>query len=280
MKFIDSHCHVHFRGYDADRAEVVERAREAGVGMIAVGTRYETSVEAVAFAEATPNTWAAIGIHPSHTYDVAYKDTNELPGSEDDGTTGEEFDFEKYEALARHPKVVAIGECGLDYFRLPENEAERAAIVEQQKAGLRDQILFATKVNKPLVIHCRDAHEDQITMLDEAIRAGALVARGVIHCFTGTAEEAARYHALGFYVSIPGIVTFAKNVADAVREIPLSQMIIETDSPYLAPKPHRGQRNEPAYVVETARAIAELKGITIDEVADVTTANAKKLFGI
>lgn len=278
MNLIDTHCHVHFPAYDADRAEVLERARAAGVAMITVGTRYETSVSAVAFAELHSDVWATIGIHPNHTYDVGFKDTNELPGHEHEGTLGEIFDTAKYEELARHQKVVAIGECGLDYYRLPEDPAARDAIIAKQKAGLKDQIDFATKVKKPLVIHCRDAHADQASIIDDALRGGGLPARGVIHCFTGTAEEASTYRSLGFYVSIPGIVTFAKNVQEAVRDIPLAQMVVETDAPYLAPKPYRGKRNEPAYVAETARAIAEIKGVSVDEVTAVTTQNAKSLF--
>ena len=149
-----------------------------------------------------------------------------------------------------------------------------------QTESVRAQLQFASEFNKPVVIHCRDAHADQAALLREEIARGGLQRRGVIHCFTGTADEAAMYRELGFLVSITGIVTFGKNVQEAVRQIPLSQIMLETDAPYLTPAPFRGKRNEPQYISHIAAKIAELHGVSVDEVARVTTENAVRLFGL
>jgi TatD DNase family protein len=188
--------------------------------------------------------------------------------------TAETFDVEYYRALAQHPKVVAIGEFGLDYYRVPEG-IDLEALKNLQKESVRQQLQFAVDMNKPVVIHCRDAHADQIELLKE--QPGC---RGVIHCFTGTAQEAAEYAKIGFLVSITGIVTFGKNIMDMVREVPLEQMMVETDSPYLTPAPYRGKRNEPANVALVAQKIAEIKGVSFEEVARRTTENAIRLFGL
>lgn len=274
MRLIDTHCHVHFVAYKDDMEEVVRRAQEAGVGMITVGTQSGTSKDAVAFAEVHEGVWATIGLHPGHIH-APYHDENEVEGKPE----AEVFDVEYYRELAQHPKVVAVGEFGLDYYRVPEG-IDVEAFKEKQREAVRQQLRFATEVNKPVVIHCRDAHADQIALLKEEIERGGLTRRGVIHCFTGTGEEAAKYREIGFLVSITGIVTFGKNIMDMVKEVPLEQMMIETDSPYLTPAPNRGKRNEPKNVEFVAQKIAELKGVSFEEVAKVTTENAAKLFGL
>ncbi len=192
-------------------------------------------------------------------------------------TRAEHFDPEYYRPLAQHPKVVAIGEFGLDYFRLPPG-VDLETVTTDQKIAVREQLKFASSVDKPVVIHCRDAHADQYRLLQDEIDNGGLKRRGVIHCFTGSAQEAAVYRELGFLVSITGIVTFAKDLQATVKNIPLEQMMIETDSPYLTPAPFRGKRNEPSYVTHIAAKIAEIKGISLEEVAEVTTNNAVRLF--
>lgn len=289
LRFIDTHCHVHFRAYREDMDMVVQRALEAGVGMITVGTQSTTSKNGLALAEKYNGVWATIGLHPNHLHAQEFLDENELPpGVKDDvaeadsvkiKTRAERFDPEYYRELAKHPKVVGIGEFGLDYYRVPPG-VDVDKMKADQADAVRAQLAFATEVHKPVVIHCRDAHADQAVLIGEEIARGGLARRGVIHCFTGTAEEAAKYGELGFYVSIPGIVTFAKNVQEAVRQIPLEQMLIETDAPYLTPAPFRGKRNEPAYVAHTAAKVAELKGVSVDEVARITTENAVRLFGL
>lgn len=281
FRFIDTHCHVHFQAYKDDMDAVVQRALDAGVGMITVGTQSTTSKNGLALAERYDGVWCTIGLHPNHLHKQEFFDDNELPPEEDVKikTRAEHFDPDYYRALAEHPKVVGIGECGLDYYRVPEG-VDLVQLKRDQADAVRAQLRFATEVQKPVVIHCRDAHADQAALLEEEIARGGLARRGVIHCFTGTAAEAARYRERGFLVSIPGIVTFGKNVQEAVRQIPLEQMMLETDSPYLTPAPLRGKRNEPAYVVHVAQKIAELKGVSVDEVAAVTTRNAVQLFDL
>jgi TatD DNase family protein len=288
FRFIDTHCHVHFQAYQDDMEDVVERSLAAGVGMITVGTQSTTSKNGIALAEKYDGVWCTIGLHPNHLHAQDFFDDNELPPGvsddlqEGDGpahikTRAERFDWDYYRELAKHPKVVAIGELGLDYYRVPPG-VDIEKLKQDQKDQAREQLRFASEVNKPVVIHCRDAHADQAELLKEEIDRGGLARRGVIHCFTGTAEEAARYRELGFYVSFTGIVTFGKNVMAAAKDIPLDQILIETDSPYLTPAPYRGKRNEPRYVQYVAEKIAELHGVTVDEVARITTDNAKKLF--
>lgn len=287
FRFIDTHCHVHFQAYKEDMDDVIKRSLEAGVGMITVGTQSTTSKNGIALAEQYDGVWCTIGLHPNHLHRQEFVDENEVDPSSvviptQEGphtirTRAERFDPEYYRSLVTHPKVVAIGEFGLDYYRLPPN-----INVEQMKAdqteSVRAQLQFASEFAKPIVIHCRDAHADQAQLIREEIARGGLARRGVIHCFTGTAEEAAMYRELGFFVSITGIVTFGKNVQEAVRAIPLDQILLETDAPYLTPTPYRGKRNEPKYVEYVAEKIAELKGVSVDEVARVTTENAMKLF--
>lgn len=281
FRFIDTHCHVHFQAYKDDMHDVVRRALDAGVGMITVGTQSTTSKNGIALAEQYDGVWATIGLHPNHLHKQDFIDDNEVDPEEAAHikTRAEHFDPEYYRVLAQHPKVVAIGEFGLDYYRIPPG-VDVDQLKADQAEAVRQQLRFASEVGKPVVIHCRDAHADQAQLIEEEIAHGGLARRGVIHCFTGTAEEAARYRELGFLVSITGIVAFGKNVQEAVRQIPLEQMMLETDAPYLTPPPHRGKRNEPAYVEHVAAKVAELKGVTIEEVARVTTENALRLFGL
>jgi TatD DNase family protein len=296
LKFIDTHCHVHFQAYAHDMAAVIERSLEAGVGMITVGTQSTTSKKGIEVAGQYPGVWCTIGLHPNHIHVQDFFDDNELPpGVKDDlrpgdgpahiKTRSENFDWEYYQTLVSHPKVVAIGEFGLDYYRLPPG-VDLEKLKQDQKLQAEQQLKFASQFAKPIVIHCRDgaepsvgsAHADQIELLQTALSQNGLARRGVIHCFTGTAEEAARYWELGFSVSIGGIVTFGKNVMAAVEKIPLEQILLETDAPYLTPAPHRGKRNEPRFVEFVAQKIADIKGVSVDQVAEITTQNALDLF--
>jgi TatD DNase family protein len=286
-RLIDTHCHVHFNAYKEDMHATVQRALEQKIGLITVGTQSTTSKNGLALAERYENVWCTIGLHPNHIHAQEFVDENEFPpgvtlehhDSVKVKTRAEHFDAAYYAELVQHPKVVAVGEFGLDYYRVPPGVSVEK-MQEDQKTECRAQLQFASQCHKPVVIHCRDAHADQVDLIKEEIARGGLARRGVIHCFTGTAQEAAAYAQLGFYVSIPGIVTFGKNVQEAVKEIPLAQMLVETDSPYLTPAPYRGKRNEPAYVQFVAEKVAELKGVSVDEVAAVTTENARRLFGL
>jgi TatD DNase family protein len=291
LRLIDTHCHVHFPAYDADRREVVLRARDHGVGMILIGTKLATSRSAIEMAEwYGESVWASVGLHPNYAGGQEYDDEAENGKVEEQQREiqREEFDEAVYLELARHPKVVGIGETGLDYFHIPKAIGEKEHKKRQHEA-LRAHIRIADTVGKPLIIHCRDAHEDLLALMDEEIAAGRFVKRGILHCFTGTAEQAAAYVARGCMISFSGVITFpAKKSAPeqqeslwrAVRETPLESILVETDAPYLSPEPNRGKRNEPAFVKFTAEKVAELKGVSLEKVEKVTTANAVRIFAL
>lgn len=281
-QFIDTHCHVHFAAYKEDADAVTRRALDAGVGLITVGTQSTTSANAILHAEKFSNVWAAIGLHPNHLHKM-HIDEDELPGFL---TRAETFDADQYRELAKNPKVVAFGETGFDAFRLPEGFT-LAEVMAAQEKNFRAHLDICHELNKPIIIHCRDAHEITTRILEEYLAAGKLERRGVLHCFTGTAAEAARYTALGFYVSLSGIVAFPPRkgqienpLREVVRTMPHKLLLIETDAPYLSPPPHRGERNEPLYVKFVADVIAEEWQTSAIEVGEQTTANAAKLFGL
>ncbi len=254
LKYIDIHSHISFVDYGADQAAVMARMREAGVGAIVVGVDLETSREAVKLAEAHENLWACIGAHPRDNADFVF----------------EEKDFAE---LVKSPKVVAIGECGLDYFRFVGDLAAEKA---RQKKEFVKQIEFAVKYDKPLMLHIRDAYADAYDIL----KSYGEKVRGNVHFFTGSAEWATKFNDLGLTVSFSGVITFAKETEEAVKDAPLDMMHAETDSPFAAPKPYRGKRNEPAYVIETVKKIAELRGDDMEKVRTQLLANARRVFGI
>ncbi len=291
---IDTHCHIHFNAYKQDMDDVIKRTLAKGVFMITVGTQKDTSKNGLEVANRYEGLWASIGLHPNHLTPQEFWDDDELPPEAQVTpkikTRGERFDFAYYRELTQHPKCVAIGECGLDYYRIPEsldlNEVKRF-----QEEAVRLQFDLATEANLPVIIHCRDAHKEQADLIEEYVKAGKLGRRGVVHCFTATLEDAQRYIDLGFSISFTGILTFPprKNEATAeglsplqavAKALPLEKILVETDAPYLTPLPFRGTRNEPWYVEYVARKIAELKGVSFEEIADATTRNTKELFGI
>ena len=289
MKLIDSHCHVHFNAYKDDMDEVIKRTLDHGVFMITVGTQKDTSAHGLEVAQRYDGMWATVGLHPNHTVEQEFWDNDELSPEEQATpkikTRAEHFDMDYYRELAKHPKCVGIGEFGLDYYRIPEG-VDREEVIRRQEETVRAQFDLASEMNKPVVIHCRDAYPQQAVMIREAIEAGKLARRGVIHCFTGTLEEAQTFIELGFYISFSGVITFpplrrvgANAYNDVIKNIPLGKILIETDCPYVAPVPHRGKRNEPQYVKYVAQKIAELRGLSFEEVEGQTTKNARKLFG-
>lgn len=283
---IDTHCHVHFNAYKQDMDEVIKHALAVGVFMITVGTQQDTSRRAVEVAEKYDGVWATIGLHPSHTSEQSFEDDDETPTSTIK-TRSEEFDPAFYRELAQNKKVVAIGECGLDYYHLPENILVEEA-KKKQKIALCAQLDLADELGLPVIIHSREAHTDQMEILREYIAAGKLTRRGVAHCFTGTLEEANDYINLGFLISVTGIIAFSPRKSDGsisplqkiIQQISLESVMVETDAPYLAPPPYRGKRNEPAYVIEVAKKLAELHGKSLEEVIEATNNNAKRFFGI
>jgi len=251
--FIDSHCHIDFPDFSEGLPPLLANMRAARVdAALCVSVNLENFPRVLAVAEAHPNLYASVGVHPDH-----------------DG--GREPDCGELVALARHPRVVAIGETGLDYYRMARED------VEWQRRRFRTHIRAAREATKPLIIHTRNAAEDTLSIMREA---GAEQAGGVMHCFTESWEVAEAALALGFYISFSGIVTFksAKDLKEVARRVPLERMLIETDSPYLAPMPHRGKRNEPAYVRHVAEEIASLRGIALEQVAAATSKNFHDLF--
>jgi TatD DNase family protein len=279
--FLDAHTHVQFSAYDADREEVISRAQAAGISMVNVGTQQDTSRAAVELAERYEDgVYAAIGLHPIHTA-KSYHDAQELGGGDAAKaftSRGEMFDADYYRELAAHPKVVAIGECGLDYFTRGEGQAVSREVKERQKEIFIAQIRLAQELKKPLMIHCRDAFPDLIETL--AANCPPLAPSSIIHFFTGTIAEAQTLLDLGFSFTFGGVITFAQNYDEVVKMIPFDRILSETDAPYVAPAPYRGKRNEPAYVVETVKKLAELKGVSIEKMKEQIWQNAKRVFGI
>ena len=252
---IDSHCHLDTQYFAADLAEVLARARGAGVEAfvcVGVGRGLEAPRAAVALAAAEPDVFATVGVHP---HDVA---------------TMEEADWTALEELARRPRVVGIGETGLDYYY---DHSPR----ETQRAAYRRFVAMARAAGLAVVSHVRDAHDEAAAILREE-NAG----EGVIHCFSGGVAEARAYLDLGQYLSFSGILTFktAGNIREAAAFAPLDRILIETDAPYLAPIPYRGKKNEPAYIAQTLATLASVRGVSVAEVDAATTANARRLFGL
>lgn len=275
--YFDAHTHVNFSAFQKDAGEVIARATEAGVGMNIVGTQFETSQEAVALAEAHPRAWATIGLHPIHT-SASYHDAKELgEGGKEFTSRGEEFDAARYAELARSPRVIAIGECGLDYYRLDEQSRAR------QEAAFIEQIELANRLEKPLMLHIRtapgtagsNAYADALSIL-KAHAKGA----GDVHFFAGSWDDAKQFLDLGFTLSFTGVLTFAREYDEIVRNAPLEALLSETDAPYVTPVPHRGGRNEPLYVREVVRAIAEIRGEDHEKVQTQLLANAERVFGL
>ncbi|MEK7647389.1 MAG: TatD family hydrolase [Patescibacteria group bacterium] len=269
LKLIDAHAHLNFAAFDADREEVLKRALEAGVGCINIGTQKVTSKKAVEIAERNDGMFAAVGMHPIHAGEH-FHDADEVAEEEEESGV---FDADFYKSLARHDKVVAIGECGLDYFHVKKEEDK----IKQQDI-FRRQIELSLEIKKPLIIHCRDAHEDLLNILRDypGVKAD-------MHFFGGAGswENVSKYLDLGFYLSFTGVVTFAKYAHhDDIRLLPLERILIETDSPYAAPEPYRGKRNEPRYVIEVAKKIAELRGVPFEKMCEIFAQNFKNLFHI
>jgi TatD DNase family protein len=252
--YIDSHCHLNYKGLVEDQAAVIDRARAAGVsGMLNISTR-ESEWEAVlAPAAAHPDIWASIGIHPHEADAHPHIDTHKLVDR------------------AAHPRVVAIGETGLDYYY---DHSDRA----RQQASFRSHIAAARETGLPLIVHTRDAEDDSYDILASEMEQGAYT--GVIHCFTASQDFAEKALKLGFYISLSGIVTFknARDLQATAVTIPSDRLLIETDSPFLAPVPHRGKPCEPAFVANTAQFLANLRGTTVDDLAACSTANFFNLF--
>ena len=254
MRLIDSHCHLNYEGLVDRQEEVLDNARQRGVqGFLNISTRQREWDDIIAVAERHSDVWASVGVHP-HEAD-AHPDLGAVTLVE--GT--------------RHPRVIAIGECGLDYYY---DRSDRHA----QRERFEAHIEAARETGLPLIVHTRDAEEDTAEILGRAVKEKGV--RGVLHCFTGSAELARKALDLGFLISLSGIVTFknARDLQETARWLPADQMLVETDSPFLAPVPHRGEKCEPAFVADTASFVAELRGEEPESLGEATTANFFRLF--
>lgn len=267
---IDSHSHLNFKAYKEDLGEVIKRTQAQGVLVINVGSNYETSKIAVDLAQKYNNMYAAIGLHPIHTTTEFVK-IKEDP--EEGSILGEVFNKEEYKKLI-NKKVVAIGEIGLDYYYRPKTNKKIEEFKNRQKEVFIKQLEMAKELNLPVIIHCRMAHKDMIDILRQY--SGI---KGVMHCFTGTLAEMEEYINMGLYIGLNGII-FKLNLDEVVKEAPLEKILIETDCPYLTPPQEGNERNEPVFVKYVAEKIAQIKETSFEEVAKITTQNAKNLFGI
>lgn len=284
MRYIDTHCHVQFNAYKDDSDEVISRSLQGGVAMITVGTQKDTSRRAVEWAEKTPNgLWAAVGLHPTHLFDEEISE--EVEGEEVAYKThAEDFDFDFYKKLCASPRVVAVGEVGLDYWHKPKGVS--AEVFRRKQIETFEAIIaFAKEVNRPLILHVRpsswettDAYDDLYAILKSADW------RGVLHCYTGNWEIAKKFLDLGYFIGFTGVITFppakVASILETVTNCPLDRILSETDAPYLSPVPFRGKRNEPAYVKYVVAKIAEISGADPEKTAEQLLFNAQNLFGI
>lgn len=279
MKYIDTHCHVNFAVYTEDVHQVVDRMVKQETTGIVVGTQYDTSLRAVELAQQYAHLYAIVGLHPIHT-SASFHDAEEL-GNEGDTFTsrGELFDSERYRALACSPKVVGIGECGLDYYR---NTEDTKAI---QIQAFEQQLQLAGLLNLPVMLHVRpsqksyDAYHDVLEILRSYKKIYPHL-RGQAHFFAGDIDIAQQFIDLDFYISFTGVITFAQEYDEVVKYIPHNRILSETDAPYVTPVPHRGERNEPVYVAEVVKKIAHLWGTSESYVAKCIQENAQKLYGL
>lgn len=277
----DTHAHVNFNAFREDADEVLVRALDAGISVVNVGSQRSTSRRAVEYARKYEGkgVYAAVGLHPIQLRRRSYEhrdDENdwELPATEI-RTIGEEFEYDAYLELARDPRVVAIGEVGLDYHHFEEGD-DVGAMKAEQKRVLREFVRLANEVGKPMIIHCWDAYDDLLELFDSHVPEKS----GVIHSFIGSHKTAGKFLERGWHIGINGIATYSDSYDRLIREVPLERIVIETDCPYLAPGPHKGERNEPSLVRLVAEKVASVKGVSFDEVARVTTDTARRMFGV
>jgi len=262
VKYVDAHCHLQFEQYEHDREEIIARMREESVVAIVVGCDFESSKQAVALAEKHEHIYAAVGLHPDH---------------------GDEkiFDTARYRELAQHPKVVAIGECGLEYFHSELNDEGKGV----QKENFQKQIELAAELDKPIIIHARatkgtqDAYDDSLTIIREAKKKYPNL-RGDAHFFASDLARAEQFIALGFTISFTAVITFARDYDSIIRAAPITNILAETDAPFVAPASRRGQRNDPLAVIEVVNQIAQIRGEDIEEVRTALLSNTVNLFAL
>jgi TatD DNase family protein len=263
----DTHAHLNFSEFDKDRDELMKKCLNSGMGMINVGTNFKSSEKCIKIAEEYSSSFAAIGLHPTNIISVL---KNKEDQKVDEGFLEDGFDYEAYKELAKSKKVVAIGECGLDYWYRPKGTAKKEKFKEEQKQVFIKQLDLAEELDLPVIIHCRLAFDDVFEILSKR------KVRGVLHCFTGTKEEAEKFLSLGFYFGINGII-FKVDLEEAIKTIPMDKILLETDCPYLSP-PMFEERNNPLSLKYVIDEISRIKGIVPKEIEEVTCRNAYNLF--
>jgi len=281
---IDTHAHLNFGAFKNDSQEIARQCIENGVWIINVGSQSSTSERAVKFANKFPEgVYAAVGLHPSHLFEMEVSE-EEIEFE----SRAEEFNYNFYKALAQDKKVVAIGECGLDYHYFPTG-TDREKVRARQTEVFTQHVELATELNLPVIVHARDTYEEIYNIVNKYVGQGKLKKRGVLHCYLGDWGTAEKFLDLGFMVSFTGIITFPPKksqanihaaIMEVVKNAPLDRIMVETDAPFLSPEPHRGERNLPSYVEYVARKIAEVKDISFKQVCESTTENARKFFKI
>jgi len=273
--FFDSHTHLNLAAFDSDRDTIIKKYLKEGIFMINVGTCFETSQKTIAIAQNYSNCWASVGLHPAHTFPAPL---NQLDQNEINNFVVEEFDQKFEELIKTSSRIVAIGECGLDYSYLKDlkpEEQEKAK--ELQKKEFIKQIKAAQKYNLPLILHLRDLYQDALKILKENNYQG----KAVFHFFTGSLKDLKLIlQNPNYLIGFSGVITYGNKLDEVIRDVPLERFLIETDAPYVAPMPYRGKRNEPGYVVEVAKKIAAIKNLPLKEVEKITFENTEKLFRI
>ncbi len=282
--FFDSHTHLNLVAFDKDREEIIRKTLEQGIFVINIGTCYETSKKAIEIAQQYENCWATVGLHPSHTIPMKIDKSELKISSKEDVSEAEVFN-EKFESLLKEafnfaqgrPKVVAIGECGLDYSYLKDfSGKDQIKYAKMEEEEFRKQIQAAKKYNLPLSLHIRDLYEKALIILEEERYKG----EAVFHFFTGKVNQAQKILKKGFYLGFSGIITYSEIMNDVIKNAPLEKILIETDAPYVAPVPYRSNRNEPIYVKEVAKKIAQIKKLPLKKIEEATFKNTLRLFGI
>ncbi len=274
MKYIDIHCHLDREDYGPDMDMVLVRMKEEGVGAIAIGADFQSSKKAVEIAEQNKNIWACIGIHPEYVSEAPSLVVREGVGDE----------LSELEELIKSPKVVGIGECGLDYFfgrrSFSEGDLSAEELKNKQKELFEKQIQFAIKHDKPLMLHIREAYDDALEILNNYKKEAGEKLRGNVHFFAGNKEIAKKFLDLGFTLSFTGVITFTHDYDEVIKYIPESSIMSETDAPFVAPVPFRGKRNEPSFVIEVIKKLAEIREEDFETLNKAILANAKRVFGI
>ncbi|HRH23079.1 MAG TPA: TatD family hydrolase [Candidatus Magasanikbacteria bacterium] len=278
---IDTHCHIHFKAFENNRDEVIARAKEKNMILNLVGTQESTSKKGVDMAEKYDWMYATIGLHPIHIHEVdVYEETTNFT------SRGEDFNPEFYRELAKNPRVIAVGETGLDRFHIPKDQSEKDILAAQSDV-FRKHYDVAEESGLPLVMHVRDAHDEMIDLLQQIKKEKGSLIRGVVHCYTGNWAQAEKYLELGFNLGFTGVVTFPAKKTNpepqlelekVVANIPLDRILVETDAPFLAPQAYRGEQCEPWMVEEVIKKFAAVRGKTIDEMTSQINQNTLHLF--